>query len=143
MKQLREGHTNDMKYTPYVKQSSKIDLEINQEAKYKSHSYESDSTDYQFLSNKMGLTGMYWTFIPLNVIALNGTIQFPNLVIMCCVDFRQIMSKKSINRLVCENFTEINIRLNDVRPNITVRQVGKKIRNRFKDEKRLNHFYFF
>lgn len=136
MKQLIERHIEDMKHIPYVKQSSKIDLEIDQEAKCKSHTYESDATDYQFLSNKMGLTDMYWTFIPLNVMALNGTIQFPDFGIMCCVDFRQFMSKKSINRLVCENFTEINLRLNDVRPNMTVRQVGKMMRNRFNEMKK-------
>lgn len=131
MKKLIERHFEDIKHIPYVKQSSKIDLQIDQEVKCKSHSYESKASDYQFLSNKMGLTDMYWTFIPLNVMALNDTMQIPDFGMMCCVDLRQFMSKKNINRLVCENFTEINLRLNNVSPEMTVRQVGKLMRDRF------------
>ena len=136
MKSLIERHNEDMKHIPYVKPSSKIDTKIDPEVKCKSHSYESNANDYQFLSNKMGLTDMYWTFIPLNVMALNNGLQIPDFGIMCCVDFRQFMNKKNINRLICETFTEINLRLNNVRPNMTVRQVGKLMRDRFNEMKK-------
>lgn len=131
MKELIQTHFEDIKHIPYVNRSLKVDTKINPESKCISHSYESKADDYQFLSNKMGLTDMYWTFIPLNLMAFDNKMQIPDFGILCCVDFRQFMNKKNINRLVCENFTEINLRIKDVKSNMTVRQVGKLMRDRY------------
>lgn len=136
LKHLIDIHFDDLHHIPYVKRSSKIDPTVDIECNCKSHSYETPATEYQFLHNKMGLTDMYWTFIPLNLMAMDGKMQIPDFGILCCVDFRQFMNKKDINRLVSENFTEINLRIKDVKPNFTVRQVGKLMRDRFNTMKK-------
>ena len=54
-----------------------------------------------------------------------------------CVDFRQMMNKNEINRLVCQNFTQVNMAVRGATSEkMTVREAGKLIRNRFSEIKK-------
>lgn len=67
MDELIHRHFDDLYH---LRLRSKIDQGTDPECYITSHSYEFPASDYQFLRNGMSLTDMYWTFIPLCMMAL-------------------------------------------------------------------------
>lgn len=133
MTKLIEKHYDDLQRLPHVKVSSQLDDNVDSECYITSHSFECPAKEYQFLTNKMSLTDMYWTFIPICLMALDNRQQ--PLGMSSCVDLRQFMKKTDINRLVCQNFTQVNMSPNVDTSKMTVREVGKLIRARFNEIK--------
>lgn len=133
MKELIKRNFDDLLHIPHVRYSAYRDPDVNNDSYIISHSHECPASEYQFLENKMGLTDMYWTIIPLCVMALDDTNQ--DMGMSFCVDFRQLMNKTALNRLITQNFTQINIHAEGATPKMTIRQVGKLIRQKFNQRK--------
>ena len=83
--------------------------------------------DAMFWKNKFGLTETYWIGLTLSMMAMNGKLD-EAFGVSTCVDLRNKMSQESKNPSISQNFSSANIIAKGVSPNITVRDLGKLMR---------------
>lgn len=117
-------------FVPFLHHSKVLDPLTEENPKCISHIYETPAEEFQFMKNKMNLSDMYWTMIPLNFYAFKNSLQ-DNFGIYSCVDFRRFLPQSQISRLINLCFTEYGIGFNGVTPKMTIREVGKLFRQDF------------
>lgn len=138
---LSNQHTSYSKYLQTIPFSSKIDHDVSGNPRCISHIIDIPAEEFHFSKSKMNLSDMYWTMLPLTCMAFNGSDISKNFGILTCVDMRKFMTSQKVNRLVGQNFSELFLSVGDIKPEMTVRQVGKIFRNKFNQMQNDGTFY--
>ena len=101
---------------------------------------ENDANDYEFMRSKSGLSESYWTIWPLTLMAFDGTEQFSNFGISTCVDLRPYL-KRPVDHTVGNNFIDLNLCVKGDVSNLTLKELGAKIRGRLIEQRDNNGFF--
>ena len=141
LKFLSNQHSSYSKYLQTIPFSTKIDPDASENQRCISHIIDIPVDNFHFTKSKMNLSDMYWTMLPLTCMAFNGSDISNNLGILTCVDMRKYLSSQKVNRLVGQNFTELFLSVGEIKPEMTVRKVGKMFRDKFNQMQKDGTFY--
>lgn len=141
LKFLSNQHTSYSKYLQSIHFSTKIDSDVTGNPRCISHVINIPASEFQFQKSKMSLSDMYWTMLPLTCMAFNGSDISDNFGVLTCVDMRKFLSSQKVSRLVGQNFSELFLTIGEIKPEMTIRQVGKMFRHKFNEMKNNGTFY--
>lgn len=130
LKHLHEQHLLNTKSLQSIPFSQKIDPDVHGNPRCISHILNIPAEDFHFTKSKANLSDMYWTMLPLTCMAFKNS-GIDDFGVLTCVDMRKFLTSKFVNKLIGQNFIELYLSIGQIEPNMTVRQVGKRFREKF------------